>query len=273
MKNLLYTLMCIGVLLFVSCDKDEANEVLEDSVVNDNSSEEIVSSDQLKVEQKLLAKIQKNGHEFKFIQIGKEGDIVIGHQVSENYTKNDQFATLLDDEKQTPFDLFISLTNKTIEVPAAIAATSKNGALELSGRKSSTKTAPIELLETGFSTMSKAACYDVGANKFRQVYCDAPVISTPTSIEFCDNGTWNTLHRSSFFDGKWRLLDDITTWTNVICGITRMQFLTDNNVVFQVDMGNGIWKYRWYTSNNKKRRVKRFRPYNTGKFRAFTKFF
>ncbi len=263
--------MCIGTLLFVSCDKDESNEIIEDSIVNDNSTEEITTSNQL--EKRLLAKIQKNGHEFKFIQVGKKGDIVIGHQVSENYTNNDQFATLLDDENKTPFDLFISLTDKTIEVPASIAATSKNGALELSGRKSSTKIAPIVLLEPGFAKMSKAACYDVGAKKFREVYCDAPVVSTPTSIEFCDNGTWNTLYRNSVFDGIWRLVDDTTTWTNVICGLTRLQFLEENAVVYQVDLTNGIWKYHYYTSSNKKRRVKRFRPNNTGKFRAYTKFF
>lgn len=271
MKNLFLKTMLILAVLFASCDKDESGEIIDGAVIDETINEESTLNDQELPEQKLLAKIQKNGHEFKFLEVVSEGSVLVIQKLNENAQSGDPLLDLLDDQS-TPFNIFAKLTNSTVDVPKAIARTSENGELETSGRKITYSTTPIELLIPGFETISKAGCYDEGANKFRNLRCGL-VFSTASDIRFCDNGTWISHKRNSVFGGQWRLLDDTTTWTNVICGLTKMQFLGNNALEAQVDLPNGIWKINYYTSTNKKRSVKRFRTNNTGSFRAYTRFF
>jgi len=186
-----------------------------------------------------------------------------------------------------PFELFTFLTDASVSVPNRIAITAEESTVNNSRRQISTSIAPVEILDPNFvETTSRMACYDVGYTAFRNTHCGGtPVVSTPSDIRFCDNGTRTSLTRSSYYGGDWKELDDIQTRTNVICGITRLQFYAwqssgiwpfNNwawNLYYQVDLQNGIWYINRYTSTNTERRVKRTVIGNTGKFRAYTRFF
>ena len=112
-----------------------------------------------------------------------------------------------------------------------------------------------------------------------------PVISTPTDIRFCDNGLWNSLTRNSYYGNDWKEVDDTYTRTNVVCGLTRVQFYAWENTSFwpfsdwkwvlkyQTDLPDGNWYSYYYTSTNTERQVKRTRPTNSGSFRAYTRFY
>ncbi|AXT61912.1 hypothetical protein D1816_16635 [Aquimarina sp. AD10] len=264
MKNLLYVLPIIGVLFLTSCDREESTEIAPEEAI-------VQELDQTVPKQTLVAKIQKDGHEFQFFKVGADNNIAIVQKLNE--LESNVTSVILENEESTPFDVFVSLTNPDVKVPQSIANTAINNALISSGRSTTHQTDPLIVLEPGFNTLKSAACYDVGATQFRNKYCDAPVSSTATRIEFCDSQKWNTLIRNSVFGGKWKKMDDTLAWTNVICGLTRLQIYGNDVLEYQVDFTNGIWYVKWYNKGTKRRQVKRFRPNNTGKFRAYTKFF
>ncbi|WP_025742183.1 hypothetical protein [Aquimarina pacifica] len=269
MKKLFYVLPIVSALFLFSCEREDSTDFIDE----DAQLETDINSVQVAPKQVEVARVQKNGHEFKFLEVGTEGNILVVHKLNEFADQNDPVAMLLDDTERTPFDIFLGITDASIAVPASIAKTAAMGALEQSKRATGNTGASLELLEPNFGSVQKASCYDVGAAVFANTYCYAPVVSTPTNIEFCDSGLWNTNIRNSVFGGSWRYLDDTTTWTNVVCGLTRMQFYGNSVLEAQVDLNNGIWKINYYTGTNKKRQVKRYRPQNTGSFRAFTRFF
>ncbi|WP_299248119.1 hypothetical protein [uncultured Aquimarina sp.] len=277
--------MTLGVV-FVACDNHE--EELQDEQlqeVNETPTEDAIFPTEVSKTSLEVAKIQKNGHEYRFIAVGENDDMVVIEKLYGTAEKSNEDSNLGED--LTPFDIFVSLTNASIQVPERIAKTAEGSALANSGRQINESLAPIEILDPSYtdSTIEKA-CYDVGSSGFRNSYCGGtPVTSTPTDIRFCDNGLWNSNTRNSYYGGSWRERDDINTWTNVKCGLTRVQFYAWESsgiwpfnsyswqLHYQVDFTNGIWYANYYSSNYTEREVRRTRPTSSGSFRAYTRFF
>lgn len=287
MKNQFFKTLIIAILFgaaFVACEKEEAIE--EQQVeLNDVPTKDAILPTEVSMNSRLVAKVQKNGHEFSFIALGEEDDVVVIERLyGDAYNKQEK--GVIKNEKLTPYDIFVKVTNKNVEVPERIAKTASEGVLKSSGRQIQKSEKPVEILDANYNKFAqKAACYDVGATNFRNTYCYAPVGSTPSNIEFCDEGARTSpLTRNSYFGGSWRELDDTRTWTNVICGRVRVQFYAwekdgiwpwSNHkwfLKYQVDFDNGIWWANYLTSSNTERKVVRTRISSTGKYRSYTRF-
>ncbi len=289
--SILKQFMILGALiLFVtSCEKNEIDEIeqTDSSVqqkVNETPTEDAIFPTEVSETSIEVAKIQKNGHEYRFVAVGENDDIVVIEKLYGLAEKNFEDSSLEGD--LSPFEIFVSLTDANIQVPERIAKASDEAIVKNSKRKISKSFSSVEILDSNYSeTSNRMACTDIGATGFRNSYCGGtPVTSSPSDIRFCDNGTWTSNTRNSYFGG-WKELDDTFTWTNVICGLTRVQFYAYESsgiwpfnsyswkLKYQADFTNGIWYARYYTSSNTERQVKRTRPNNTGSFRAYTRFF
>ncbi len=289
MKKSIFKTLVIAMTLgfvFIACNDHE--EELQDEQLqeaNETPTKDAIYPTEVSETSLEVAKIQKNGHEYRFIAVGENDDMVVIEKLYGNAEKNNEDSSLEGD--LTPFDIFVSLTDANLQVPERIAKTAEGSALTNSGRHISESLAPVEILDPNYtdSTIEKA-CYDIGATGFRNSYCGGtPVVSTPTDIRFCDNGLWYSNTRNSSYGGSWRERDDVQTWTNVKCGLTRVQFYAWKSsgiwpfnsyswhLQYQVDFTNGIWYAYYYTSDYTEREVRRTRPTNSGSFRAYTRFF
>ncbi|MEM9675251.1 MAG: hypothetical protein AAF992_21850 [Bacteroidota bacterium] len=252
----------------------------EDDIDSNVATSELPTNDAPEVDGRadlfLVKKIEKNGHEFQFITDGENIDIIERLPVD----KANVPGFLEENDDKTPFDIFISLTGGEVAVPKVIANTAKGGALAAIDRQIDYSNTFTALVDNTFGVSSESArtsgCTDVGEDSFYDNYCMPPVVSTPSSIEFCDNRRWTKNVRQSVYDGSWRNVKKVTTRTNVICGRTRIKFLKwDNNrweLYHQVDFRNGVWVWKQYRSQAKRRRVERTQ-HDGGSFRAFTRFF
>lgn len=290
MKNSLvkrWPLLVIFGLILVGCEQKEEelpeeqqlHEEVNTSPTKDAEYVNTISSTSFDV-----ATIQKDGHEYHFIALGENDDMIVAETLYGEAAKNTEES--LHSVELSPFNLFISLTTSDIAVPERIAKTAKASELSQAQRKVETSGVLFELKDPDYESIQQKSCYDIGSTNFRNSYCGGvPVVSTPTDVRFCDNGLWNSLTRSSFYGGDWKELDDTYTRTNVVCGLTRLQFYAWENTAswpfsdwkwvlkYQVDMPNGYWYYYYYTSTNTERQVKRTRPNNSGSFRAYTRFY
>ncbi|WP_298311788.1 hypothetical protein [uncultured Aquimarina sp.] len=277
--------MTLGVV-FVACeDKEEELQDEQLQEVNPIPSKNAAYVNELDQTSFEVAKIQKNGHEYHFIAVGDEEEMIVAETLYGDAAKNAEES--LHSLDQSPFNLFISLTKSSVPVPERIAKTAKGSEFNQSGRNLEKSNALLEINDLNYSDFAiQKSCYDIGSTDFRNIYCGGvPVTSTPTDIRFCDNGLWNSLTRSSIYGGDWKELDDTYTRTNVVCGLTRLQFYAWENTAswpfsdwkwvlkYQVDLPNGYWYYYYYTSTNTERQVKRTRPTNSGSFRAYTRFY
>ncbi|MEW7277234.1 hypothetical protein ABW636_01400 [Aquimarina sp. 2201CG1-2-11] len=288
MKNQFLKVFAIVMILsigFVACEKEEVTEKEPQTAVNDVPTEDAVLPTEVSLNSRVVAKVQKNGHEISFIALGEEDDMVIIERLY-GEAANRQEKGLIGEEKLTAFDVFSRVTDGNVEVPERIAKTASNDVLKSSGRKVQASERYVEVLDANYNEQAqKAACYDVGATNFRNIYCAAPVSSSPSNIEFCDEGARTSpLTRNSYFGGSWRELDDTRTWTNVICGRVRVQFYAWKRdgiwpwsphkwfLEYQVDFDNGIWYANRLTSNNTERKVVRTRISSNGSYRSYTRF-
>ena len=276
--------VCLLSIAFYSCDNQTEDLQEEEALqeINTTPTEEAVLPTEVSQISEIVATIQKDGHEYRFVAIGNNDDMVVIEKLYGDAEKSNEASTITQDK--TPFDIFVSITKQGLEVPERIAITAKGTALQDSGRKIQAVEKTIEIKDPNFSTNNtQKACYDVGYTNFRNSYCGGtPVVSSPTDIRFCDNGTWTSLTRSSYYGGSWRELDDTYTWTNVICGLTTVQFYAWKSsgiwpfnswswqLEYQVEFTNGIWYANHYTSNNTERQVRR--RASGGSFRAYTRF-
>ncbi|WP_299890721.1 hypothetical protein [uncultured Lacinutrix sp.] len=282
-----YLVLATLALFIASCEK---TEIIEESPNNEQELNETPTDDavfptEVSEIAKEIAKIQKNGHEYRFIAVGENDDMVVIEKLYGMAEKNSESSNI--DGELTPFEIFIALTDAAVKVPERIAITAKESIYKNSGRQIDKSNFPVEILDVNYSdSLTQKGCYDVGYTGFRNSYCGGtPVTSTPTDIRFCDNGLWTSNTRNSHYGGSWRERDDIQTWTNVVCGLTRVQFYAWKSsgiwpfnsyswhLQYQVDFTNGIWYANYYTSDYTERQVKRTRPTNSGSFRAYTRFF
>ncbi len=282
----------LGALtLFVaSCEKNEIDEIEQtnsstEQAINETPTEGAIFPTEVSETAIEVAKIQKNGHEYRFIAIGENDEMVVIEKLYGEAENNFEDSSL--ESGLTPYEAFISLTDASIQVPERIAKTASEAVLKSSNRPVSASFSPVEILDANYAeTTNRMACTDIGSTGFRNSYCGGtPVTSRPSDIRFCDNGTWTSNTRNSYYGGDWKELDDTYTWTNVICGLTRVQFYAWESsgiwpfnsyswkLKHQVDFTNGIWYAYYYTSSNTERQVKRTRPNNTGSFRAYTRFY
>ncbi len=288
MKNQFFKTIAVALILcvgFVACEKEEVTEKEPQTAVNDVPTEDAVLPSEVSLNSRVVAKIQKNGHEFNFIALGEEDDMIVTERLyGEAYDRQEK--GLIGEEEMTAFDVFARLTDSSVEVPERIAKTASNEALKSSGRQVQASEKYVEVLDSKYNDIAqKAACYNVGATNFRNIYCAAPVSSTPSNIEFCDEGArTSSLTRNSYFGGAWRELDDTRTWTNVICGRVRVQFYAWQRdgiwpwsphkwfLKYEVDFDNGIWWANYLTSTNTERKVVRTRISSNGSYRSYTRF-
>jgi|GEM_PF-3844730 len=278
----LLAIFAVSVFL-TSCEQDgiDISDVVESEV--DQQISEIPTDDatfptEMEYDQKLVAKIQKDGHELQFYRIGDEdisGIVTLEQVYGDARAKEESHYTSIDDGS-TPFDHFIRLTDADVPIPLAIAETAKENALEASGRSTTNLTEPLMLLDENFIKMPEdRGCTDLGYNSFRQKHCGSYVASKPSDIKYCDSGKWTSLSRNSYFDG-WREGQTARTKTNVICGTTRIEFFGWYNgrwnLNHRVDLSDGSWTTTVNYSYPVEMRVKRSRRNNSGSFRAYTQF-
>lgn len=278
---------CTIAIALVACE-DREEELQQDSQlqeIHDTPTKNATYTDELMDTSFEVAKIQKEGHEYHFIALGDEDEMIVAETLYGEAAKNTEES--LHSVEQSPFNLFVSLTNSSTSIPERIAKTAKGNELRQSGRIVEKNDNLVQINDPNYTDqVAQKACYDIGSTNFRNSYCGGvPVISTPTDIRFCDNGLRTSLTRDSYYGGDWKELDDTYTRTNVVCGLTRLQFYAWENTAswpfsdwkwvlkYQVDMPNGYWYYYYYTSTNTERRVKRTRPTNSGSFRSYTRFY
>ncbi|WP_281989449.1 hypothetical protein [Aquimarina aggregata] len=280
------TMMAIILSIgFIACEKEEVIEGDSKAELNEEPTKDAVLPTEVSQDFRSIAKVQKDGHEFNFIALGQEDEMVVVERLYGEALIN-QEKGLINDKEKTAFDVFAQVTAQNVLVPNRIAMTANKDVLKSSGRQVLKSEEYLEILDDAYAELTeKAACYNVGATNFRNTYCNAPVSSTPSNIEFCDEGARTSpLTRSSYFGGAWRELDDTRTWTNVICGRVRVQFYAWEKdgiwpwsdykwfLKYQVDFDNGIWWANYLTSTNTERKVVRTRISSNGSYRSYTRF-
>lgn len=262
---------------FIACEKPN-NKLLQEQQISEVTTKDAIFPTEMTYEQRLVAKVQKDGHELEFYTMGDKdrSGILTLEQVYGDAEINEESHYTIVDDGSTPFDHFIRLTNTNVAVPLEIAQTAQGNALETSGRNTTNLTEPLMILDKNFTKeLQNRGCTDLGYNGFRERACGGSVISTPTDIKFCDSGTWTWLNRASYFDGTQKVRT-VTTKTNVICGLVRVEFLLwyDGkwNLGGQIDLVDGGWSVSAFWPGEYAALVKRSRPNNSGSFRAYTRF-
>lgn len=273
--------------VFIACEKETVVQEDQQQVeLNEEPTKDAVLPEEVSQNSRLVAKVQKDGHEFSFIALGEEDDMVVleklygdDHQEIENGRR--------ETDDLTPFEVFVKITDANIKVPSRIVKTVGEEVLKSSGRQVQEVQVYFEALDPNYIEMTnRVACYNVGATNFRNIYCNAPVSSTSTNIEFCDEAArTSSLTRSSVFGGSWREMDDTRTYTNVICGRVKVRFYAWEKdgiwpwsnykwfLKYQVYLDNGIWYANYFTSRNTERKVIRNRVFSNGSYRSYTRFY
>jgi len=271
------------ILSFTACEKSN-DPLLEEQVVSSTPTIDAALPEETPTNQKLVAKIQKDGHEYTFLKFGadSENNILITEKLygSEEAKKDLSLFTINDNS--TPFDVFIRITDNNVAIPSEIAKTIGNHLIEASKRNISNSKTTLEILDPNYEDypypVDDTACTDVGDTEFLEEYCGVPIISLPNDISYCDSNRERLVGRSTRYGGQWKELTNTILLTNVVCGITRIQFygwdgLGSWVLEAQVDYPDGVYSTKYTTSRKTERYVRRSRPYNDGgSFRSYTRF-
>lgn len=254
-----------------ACEQEGQENQLK---LNDAPTVGAVQNDVPQFEPELVATIKDKGYDLQFYGVGSE-DVLVVEKLSDASQEAAENGILKGGES-TPFDIFLATTDKGVAVPAIIANTAEGNAFEASGRSIDKMNTPIEIIGNNLPVASAENCTDVGSTNFRNNYCGGTVISNPSDIRFCDEGIYSGLTRSSYYGGNWEEVDDVNTWTNIICGITRLKFYdwhkSQWNLNTQIDFQDGVRYANYFTSKNRERKVERTRLSGTG-FRAYTRLY
>lgn len=267
------------ILILYSCEKEQLQPT-ELKEIPDDTQALVVEN--IKVKPVTVAMIVKDGYELYFDVINtldeEENDIVIREKAPENIA--DINSPLEKLQGNSPFSIFISLTDSDVPVPQYIAQTTDTFTIKASNRKIDTSNRLYVSDKHYFEQRVEArACTDVGSARFRNDYCGLSdfgyLYSSPETIQFCDEGTWTRHIRSSWFGEKLRPCSNIFTWTNVICGPMHFDvfyYKHDRwNAHFRYELSNGVWRVLLDAcGSNLGRRVERTAL--GGSLRAFTRF-
>jgi len=282
-----------ALIVFCSCEPEDPNETTNFDQDNIEISE--FSDDNLP-ESKTIATIQKDGMEYTFIEMSNEDkntyDIFLKGKVYD-YTKLNDPNWIEHIQQQNPFSLFIEITNNNVSIPKNLAKMAGSDAVKNSGRTIKNSQTEIKILDPDFHEIQQKSsnCYNENESTFRTQRCLSPLNSNPDYIEFCDSGQWRSLIRNSVFDGNWRKLNEAFTWTNVICGSTRVKFYRHKGswqLRKEVELDNGIWYTSYWTvtitvqnpwlpfspevRSGSKLKVERKQTQTNKSFRAYTRF-
>lgn len=271
MTNLFKQFLAIGALFFIvtSCDKnaleiDPSAEQLQMEIPTDDTDAHLEASYE-------VAKIKKDGNEYIFEAVGEENEMVMLIKVSEFAEENDEVYRIA--ESDNPFEAFIALTDDNVKIPLSIAKTVDESLVAASKREISESSSSLEILDTNDNTKaSSRGCYDVGATNFKKQYCRSDYwIASSNDIRYCDQ--WKKSGRQI---RSAKGIKKIRTWTNVICGPTKIYLTTYDRYSgfyvknYEKSLSNGIWWVNRYYSTAKHRGVTRWSY--SGTHRAFTRF-
>ncbi len=271
LNNLLITSMLLSVLL-LSCE-EKVDMSAEEITLSSIEEAPVVNS--ITKAPKVIATVQRGHNQIEFSTIGPENDIVMIEKFDGQATE----SILEQYDKANPIEIFMALTSKDDAIPELLLSDEDTPLIKASLRDIDGSGKPLMLMDSDFEGVSTETCTGMDAMAFLTIHCESPVVSTPDNIEFCDNGYWTALKRSSYFGG-WRAVNYVRTVTNVICGTVRIQFeeFKDGSwqLYHQVEFTTGTSSIRIWTRRNRPkryRRVKRSAIGSNAKFRAFTRFY
>ncbi len=282
-KSIFKFLMFMMILgaVFIACEKSSDELPAEQNQEMDSTpTEDAVLPTVESKESREVARIQKNGHDFTFIAVGDKDDMVITEELYGGAEKKKEDSKMNKEQKQTPFDIFIRITQENVAVPDRIAITADESTLRASGRKIMKTGSSVKIMDTNYTVSSQKWGTSVGYNTFQTTYCQSPVTSTPTNIEFCNPERRTLLIKSSIFGGQWKNIDDIYTVVNNIGNQTRVRFYASRWNLFEgthweldksVYINSSIGFATYYSSEYTRRRV-RINGISGARFRAFIRF-
>jgi len=291
----LLAIFAVSVFL-TSCEQDAIDipSVVESEV--DQQISEIPTDDaafptEMEYDQKLVAKIQKDGHELEFLSVGPpetRSFLIVETLYGEaEENESEAFHTTSEnaEEGESVFDIFMKITDSNTQIPEEIALTAKGDQLELSGRTVMDNKHTLEILDSAYtepSTVESRGCEseDLGWTPFRNRYCWGNYVnSRPTDIRFCDSGKWTNYVRNSYYGGSWRGMRRMYVGLNTVCGYSNVKFyhyiFGKWHLITQYTVGPGKRNFSHYSPAGAPKTCKSIRisrPYNTGYFRASSRF-
>jgi len=165
------SMICLALIFcFISCDKstdlqeEGASQLSETPTMDDSDFD---PSTVVEYPSKLIATIQKDGHQITFSTTGppESQGILMAESLYGMALENGEFITGLSEET-TPFDIFLAMTDKEVDVPMSIATSAKDNQLELSGRDVQETNRMLNLLDENYTEPEAAmtevrSCYDL----------------------------------------------------------------------------------------------------------------
>ncbi len=295
MKTQIFYFITIAIamsLSFTACD-EPTNLLEEVQQISDTPTEDALLSTEIEDKKRLVATVQKEGHELQFYSVGPIDNRSIlmveslYGKAAENESETFYISALSassDEERRTPLEVFMAMTDPAQKVPEEIASNATNDQLILSGREVLDNSRPLEILDRNYVEPSVGRnCYakDLGWTGFRNTYCwNNTVVSNPSDIRTCDSGKRTSiLQRRTKLYGTWYKTVRAAAAINTVCGYTKTRFhYWDKgkwNFITQVTLGGGkrIADIRADNGVPKHLHIEITRPYNTGYFRAATRFY
>lgn len=233
------TMATVLSLSFVACEK---NINLEEQIGSEMPTADAPLPTEMKYEQKLVAKIQKDGHQIEFVA-STHPDIKEMITIESLYgdaasRSNEPFYNAPEWGK-TPYQLFIDLTASEEPIPLEIALTAKDKSAEMTSRKILHFDQTVELLDRKYTDNSAArGCLGDDRGYSANVSnCGIPFYSYYENIRFCDSyANTGVINRKSKFGGSWLKARYAHNAINVTCGQVRNSYYVWKQV-------NG--KYKW----------------------------
>lgn len=295
LKFLIFALLLS--MSFIACNKstdlqDQQFSDLQDQQYSDVPTDDALFPTEMEHEQRLVAVVQKDGHELQFLSYGdpEENNLLMIEGLYGEAAENGPEALYLSSENTnqdveiSAFDIFMKMTDSTTEVPEEIALTAKNDQFELSGRSIMNSHNTLEILDKAADEQLEArSCTnaDLKWSRFRRNACWGDAFnSNAADIRFCDSGTWISHIRNSYFSG-WRTTKRVRSAINNVCTEVKVNFYNWSNGKWVLNasptLGTNRFYYLLYASHSSGQKkywsVRSNRLRNTGYFRSSTRFY
>ena len=283
--GLLSLLAVLAVSVFLTSCEQSIIDTKTDIIHQQISEIPILDDTNLSTEEeypsKLIATIQKDGHQIKFHSTGSPEDPGIFMEESLYGTalqNQEEYHLAKDEEGANPFDVFAALTDTDVSVPKAIANSAKDDLLELSGRKIMESSNSLELLDATYSEEDAEVTFrgcsgDIGYSNFQNWYCGT---SYWWSIQHCQ--AWestSTRNYYSIFDGTWQKHQNTRVRINNTCESVTLFFSTWSGSNWALHSGITVspgnhYRTQWFSS--KKYLRLNIVPHNGAKYRTLVNF-
>jgi len=220
-------------VFFTSCEQSTIDITQTDLVDQQISELPTLDDTNLPIEEeypsKLIATIQKDGHQVKFHSTGSPENLGIFMEESLYGIafRNQEEYHLEKEEGSNPFDVFLALTDNEVSIPKAIANSAKDNLLQLSGRQVMETGKSLKLLDVNYTEEDVEVTFrgcdgDVGYSNFKNWYCKA---SQPWNINHC--GADEMTNRSqwhSFYEGQFQYHHNTRVRVNNTCNGVEVYF-------------------------------------------------